>query len=600
MKPYFFSKSTSESEITISENDSLISDPQSVAETLNKYFVSICQPSNPKPSDEHDDYRSIEDIINHFKNHSSITNIYANQPNDSLLHFELIPIEALRHIIVKLNHKKASGHDIINAKLIKNSIDFIIQPLHNIITKCFQQGMFPTSLKKAIVTPVYKKKDPFNKENYRPISLLTTFSKIFEKSIELQLSPFFEKKFSNFLCAYRKHFSSQHALIRLIENWKSGLEQNKHIGAVLMDLSKAFDTLPKDLLLAKLYAYGLREHSLLLIQSYLSERQQKVKLKGRFSEWGDLNLGVPQGSILGPILFNIFINDIFYNITEGSLCNFADDNTISVCADNTDHLLQLIATNTNICIKWFKDNDMTANPSKFQAITIGSKTAHIEDFNIDTDFSISVDKNVILLGVEIDRNLKFDRHINKICKKAAKQLNSLKRLSQFMGHKEKKTLVNSFILCHFNYCPLVWMLCSKGSQHKLEKIHERALRLANSDYTSSYEVLLANSKETTVHVHSIRLLALEIYKSFNNLNPPFMKDYFLEKPHSYDLRVAKPLMVPKVRTTNYGIKSLNFQGPKLWNSLPATIKSAKNCDQFKYLTKAWFLKNTCSCSFCKL
>ena len=112
-------------------------------------------------------------------------------------------------------------------------------------------------------------------------------------------------------------------------------------------------------------------------------------------------------------------------------------------------------------------------------------------------------------------------------------------------------------------------------------------------------MLLANSKETTVHIQSVRLLALEIYKSLNNLNPNFMKDYFIEKTLNHDLRVANPLVVPRVRTTNYGIKSLSFQGPKIWNSLPIDIKSAKNSNQFKGLIKTWFLQNKCSCSFCK-
>ena len=487
---------------------------------------------------------------------------------------------------------------MMNAKFLKVSIDIIIKPLVNILNKCILQGTFPRSLKKAIVTPVYKKKDPFSKENYRPISLLTTFSKVFEKAIELQLSPFFEKQFSRYLCAYRKHFSSQHALFRLIEDWRCGLENNKQIGAVLMDLSKAFDCLPKNLLLAKLHAYGVEHNSLSLIKSYLSERKQKVKVKGRYSEWGNLELGVPQGSILGPLLFNIFMNDIFYNLSEGTLCNFADDNTISITATDTNSLLQLIKINTNICIDWFKDNEMTANPSKFQAIAIGNKDKQFDHFKINNDLKIKIDNIVTLLGVEIDNNLKFDCHVDKICKKAARQLNSLKRLAKYMGEREKKIIINSFILCHFNYCPLMWMLCSKGSLDKLEKINERALRLVYSDYASSYEVLLAKSNETTIHVQTIRLLAFEIYKTLNNMNPSFMKDYFLEKHVYHDLRITNPLQIPKVRTTNYGIKSLSFQGPKIWNSLPADIKSARNNKEFKGLIKTWFLNKKCACSFC--
>ncbi|MCP3922493.1 MAG: reverse transcriptase family protein [Desulfobacterales bacterium] len=563
---------------------------------MNKHFRSI---SKTKEQNEKDsEHLPLIDVLRGFQNHPSIRKIKSSFSDNTTLNITPVPREALRHIITNLDHKKATGHDMVNAKFFKISVNIILQPLLNILNKCILQGTFPKSLKKAVVTPVYKKKDPFNKENYRPISLLTTFSKVFEKAIELQLSPFFEKKFSKYLCAYRKHFSSQHALFRLIEDWKSGLEKNKHIGAVLMDLSKAFDCLPKNLLLAKLHAYGVEQGSLLLIQNYLSDREQKVKVKGRYSSWGNLGQGVPQGSILGPLLFNTFINDIFYNLSEGSLCNFADDNTISITANSTDELLNLIKSNTKNCIKWFKENEMTANPSKFQAITIGSKDKNIDDFEIDTNFSIKVDNIVTLLGVELDKNLKFDSHIDKICKKAAKQLNSLKRIAKYMGDKEKKIIINSFILCHFNYCPLIWMLCSKSCQDKLEKINERALRLAYSDYTSSYEALLTKCNETTIHVQSIRLLGLEIYKTLNNLNPIFMRDYFLPKRVDHDLRRTNPLQIPKARTTAYGINSLCFQGPKIWNVLPAELKSATNVKQFKNLTKNWFLNNRCACSYC--
>ena len=249
---------------------------------------------------------------------------------------------------MKLNHKKAHGHDMINAKFLKISVDIILQTLLNIINKCIIQGTFPNFLKKAVVSPVYKKiNSPFNKENYRPLSLLTTFSKVFEKAIELQLSPFLEEKFSKFLCTYRKQFSSQHALFRLIEDRKTELERNKHYGAVHKDLSKAFDCLPINLLLAKLHAYSVDRNSLLLIQNYLSNRKQRVKVKGHYSSWVNIGQGVPQGSIVGPLLFNISLNDIFYNLTEG---NFADDNTISVTATNTDELMQLVKINIKQCL----------------------------------------------------------------------------------------------------------------------------------------------------------------------------------------------------------------------------------------------------------
>ena len=167
-----------------------------------------------------------------------------------------------------------------------------------------------------------------------------------------------------------------------------------------------------------------------------------------------------------------------------------------------------------------------------------------------------------------------------------------------MGSKERVVIVNSFILWHFNYCPLISLFCSNASQKKLGKVNERALRLALSDYTSSYSKLLVKARSATIHIYSIRLLALEVFKTLHNLNPAFIKEYFLPKPNSYNLRKMDALSVPKVKTTSYGIKSISFSCPKIWNSLPNEIKSSKNASQFKVLIKDWYFENQCACNAC--
>ena len=350
-------------------------------------------------------------------------------------------------------------------------------------------------------------------------------------------------------------------------------------------------------MIAKLAAYGVSINSLKLLQSYLTNRKQLVKVSGYFSSWRPLNQAVPQGSILGSLLFNLFINDIFLFIQQGSLCNFADANTISISAENVDELHRLVQLNTTKCIDWFNSNHMTANPSKFQSLIVGNNENHVKAFQISNDFEINVSNEVTLLGIQIDEQLKFDSNIDKISKKAALQLNAIKRLARFIGNKERQVIVNSFILCHFTYCLLIWLFCSTTSQKKLEKVNERALRLALSDYTSSYKDLLVNTESTTIHIHSIRLLAVEIYKTLHNLNLAFTKNYFLPKPTSYNLRRNDVLSIPKVKTTNYGIKSISFLGPKIWNSLPNEIKSSRNANQFKTLVKDWFFKMNLHATF---
>ena len=154
-----------------------------------------------------------------------------------------------------------------------------------------------------------------------------------------------------------------------------------------------------------------------------------------------------------------------------------------------------------------------------------------------------------------------------------------------MGSKERVVIVNSINSLSLQLLPLIWLFCSNASQNKLEKVNERALRLALSDYTSSYSKLLVKAKSTTIHIHSIWLLALEVYKTLHNLNPAFMKDYFLPKPKSYNLRKMDTLSVPKDKTASYGIKSISFLSPKIWNTLSNEIKSSKNAIQLKVLIK---------------
>ena len=193
---------------------------------------------------------------------------------------------------------------------------------------------FPDECKKTMASPLHKNNISQDKENYRPVSILPILSKLYERAINAQLMNFFETKFHTYLSAFRPGCVCQSTLLRIIEDWKQALDDNKYVAAILMDLSKAFDCLPHDLLLLKLKYYGLSENALKIMKSYLTNRKQCVKLGSIKSDFEAILKGVPQGSILGHVLFNIFINDIFHFVKACSLYNYADNNTVS-CSDNS-------------------------------------------------------------------------------------------------------------------------------------------------------------------------------------------------------------------------------------------------------------------------
>ena len=222
-----------------------------------------------------------------------------------------------------------------------------------------------------------------------------------------------------------------------------------------MDLSKAFDCLNHELLIAKLSAYGFSPNALQLVHSYLSERKQRAKVNGSFSTWRETMIGVPQGSVLGPLLFNIYLNDLFMFVKDAQICNYADDTTIYACDGNIEGVIATLESDALKIAEWFPNNCMNLNEDKCHLMVFGDKS---------NDVSVNIGRITIkesteekLLGVILDKKLCFKQQIKSVCKKAGQKLHALTRISYFLDTDQLKRIMKTFILSQFNYCPLVWM-----------------------------------------------------------------------------------------------------------------------------------------------
>ena len=518
-------------------NNRSIADQKEIADQFNIFFSNIGS--------------TLSDSIEIADSTLDFTD-YLNNPTEHHFNFNTITESETLSIINKLKNKNSSGKDEISNKLLKSIKDEIAKPLTIIINQSLKTGVFPDALKIAKVKPLYKKGDNFCLNNYRPISLLPTISKIFERVMFTQLYSYLNA--NNLLSEQQYGFRSQHstelACVKLVDYITTEMDNIKKIKtptAIFLDLSKAFDTLNFNILLNKLQYYGIDGISLSLIRSYLTDRFQYVQFENSESDLLEIKTGIPQGSILGPLFFSIMINDLVNSSNKFKFLMYADDTTIYFNLEDfpIENREVLINNELEKVNKWLKLNKLAVNVDKTKSMLFHKRRPV-------TPIQFSMNNRIIdvvqyfnYLGIMLDADMSWKTHVAMVRNKLSRINGILHRLKYIYPQSILITLYKSLFVPHINYGSLLWGHAGGA----LDKIQKKAVRtITYSNYIAHSEPLLKELNLLKVKdLFELKILKF-LFKLYHNNLPPYFNSYrsHLEKIVTpYTLR-PHPLPVPRV------------------------------------------------------
>lgn len=480
-------------------------------------------------------------------------NEYLKLPCNENFQFRNITAEEVLKIINNLKSKKSFGHDRISSALLKQIKLEVIEPLTIVINHSLDTGIFPERLKIAKVLPVYKKEDETRLENYRPISLLPTFSKIIEKAMYLQIHHHFKTNNLYFTSQYgfRESHSTELAVLEVVDRIVYSMDAGYTPLNVYMDLSKAFDSINHDILIEKLKHYGLSGTSLSLVRNYLSGRTQYVEIGDIQSSLLPIITGVPQGSILGPLFFLIYINDISESSNLFNFINYADDTTLFVTL-KYDKLRTPTDTELNNELnsinRWLISNKLSLNTSKTKCMIFHTPQKKVIPpcLKIEGKTIEYVDQ-FPLLGITIEKNLSWSAHKKYIGKKISKVTFILSKLRHYLTQGTLKSIYNALINSHLNY----GILCWGYNGDDIYKLQKRAIRIISHCKYNAHTQPLYKALRILKFPD---VLTRKIYKFYYRLGHNCLPKYFSEtlmlnkqkNTHSYNTR-NELYILPKIK-----------------------------------------------------
>ena len=546
-------------------NKKLVSEPPLVAETFNEYFTTIAE--------------KLQNKIKHVPKHFSSFLQNSNPHN-----FFIMPTNVTQVInrINDLNSSKSLGPystptDIFH--LIKLNV---AEPLTEIINLSFEEGVYIDQLKIAKVVAIFKEKGcNMDCTNYRPISLLSNINKIIEKLMHERIYSFLEKH----KCIYELQFgfrskhSTGHALTDLTEAIRKAMDESSFAVGVFIDLQKAFDTVDHEVLLSKLNHYGIRGIANNWFRSYLTNRQQYVTVNGKDSNLRIMKFGVPQGSVLGPLLFLIYINDLYLCVKHSTARHFADDTCLLIKNKSLKKIKKLINQDLKSLNAWLKANKISLNASKTEILIFRH---HNKPLNYDLKIKLDgkrlyPSKYVKYLGILIDSQLNWSYHVKSLVPKLARANGMLAKIRHYVSQESLRSIYFAIFSSLMNYGSHVWGQATNGNVKRIIKLQDKSIRIINfAKYHDPTSELYKNSKilkfEDQIKINNY----FHVHDSINRQLPPSLQDKFqyLHGLHPHKTKSSDQYCVrlPKTSTITYGINSITGQAARAWNYFHTSIK----------------------------
>ena len=611
-------KLTSPTKLNLSQPEQFnteIDDSETISEYLNSFFVSV---GNRTANSIENENQFISNPLDFMRNVGTPDSFYL-MPTD--------PNEVMS-VAMGIKSKTSTGHDGLSNKIIKHIIPAIVIPLTHIFNQSFSTGIFPDIYKIAKVVPIFKSGDKHNPSNYRPISLLPAFSKIIEKLMHKRLISFLLN--NNLIYpgqyGFLKGRSAEQAMVDILYKITDAIEHKKFTLGIFLDLSKAFDTIDHNFLLKKLLCYGIRGPALEWFTSYLYNRQQFVVIGTESSSLQTINSGVPQGSVLGPLLFLLYINDMPLVSEIINCILFADDTTYLHHSLSLDDLYVTVNRELDKLNGWLSANKLEINTDKTKYIIFSTSQRKPYFQLTPSDHFVSLNNMTIentnttkFLGLHLDENMSFKNHISEISKKVIKGIYLLKRASKVLPTTTLKILYSSLVLPYLNYGLLSWGgVCKKDSKYSilnqgestnvmstltnLHILQKKAIRVVSKTHSRAHHIPLCYSHEILdlADLYSVKALSF-LYDYVHNDLPPF----FYDKLEFYISRDNDLLIKTKFRRTNIASGHLFNTLPNLWNPLDRSLKSEIYKSKVTFMTKikTYFIntyKNwTCSHDNCR-